>query len=265
MAGASSIPRSGASVASLLFAGLPKLSVPPSPSPPTFASGGISTSAVTSSPGSAPGDGGGSGGGLPAAEEEGGDADPPHLKRKTRQNRKTQGNRLYDDDIFGTAASIKKMRETAEAKAVMEDPMSMLLASRGMPLGISSASLVDKSRHLSKGGAGGSGGDKGNDSDEEDDKPNEKKEEAPFDMEALKEIFEQTAPAAAGNKKTDTWGTTKKGAEEIARHLVERNRGMAYISLSLLPLPDVPLLSRARETVSRARYTGGTFRAILRP
>ena len=113
------------------------------------------------------------------------------------------------------------MRETAEAKAVMEDPMSMLLASRGMPLGISSAALGERSKTLTKGGA--AGGDDESDDDDDDKKSVEKKE---FEMEALKEIFDQTsAPATPGEEKADSWGTTKKGAEEIARQLVESNRG----------------------------------------
>ena len=119
-------------------------------------------------------------------------------------------------------ASVRKMRETAEAQAVMEDPMSMLLASRGMPLGISSASLSSKARSLSKGGARG----QDDESDDDDDKPADKKE-APFEMEALKEIFDTTAPSKDAKDKSDSWGTTKKGAEEIARHLVESNRGEA--------------------------------------
>jgi hypothetical protein len=210
MSGSStSLPRSGASVASLLFAGVPKLSVPPLPPPPTFAASAISTSAIAASGGSAQN---GSGGGLPASEEESGDADPPHLKR-----RRKRGHVLSEGDEMG--ASVRKMRETAEAQAVMEDPMSMLLASRGMPLGISSASLSSKARSLSKGGARG----QDDESDDDDDKPAEKKE-APFEMEALKEIFDTTAPSKT-KVKCDSWGMTKKGAEEIARHLVESNRG----------------------------------------
>lgn len=216
MAGRSSIPRAGISVASLLFAGVPKLTVPPSPPPPSFASSAISTSAVTAAPGgSAPG-GGGSGGGLPASEEESGDADPPHLKTSRKTPHVT--NKADDYDSSGSAEPIRKMRETAAAQAVMEDPMSMLLASRGMPLGISSSSLGSRARSLSKEGKGGK------DDDSDNERPDMKKE-AQFDMEALKEIFDNTAPSATAMERSDSWGTTKKGAEEIARHLVESNRG----------------------------------------
>ncbi|KAG1663894.1 hypothetical protein FOA52_014707 [Chlamydomonas sp. UWO 241] len=109
------------------------------------------------------------------------------------------------------AQALSKAVAEAEARAVMGDPMSRLLASRGMPLGISSAGM-------------GAGSEEAPSTKEEP-----AKEEPGYQMEAIDELLPKGGALPPGGM----WGTTRSSAEEIARRVAESNRGLAEMAAGL--------------------------------
>ncbi len=116
----------------------------------------------------------------------------------------------------------KDAREQKQAKLIMEDPLSMLMASRGMPLGMSMSkearTPIDPAVSTECARAA----------------PGEPK----YQMEAIDDLFVSAKPAPPAGEgggsaaPVDSWGTTKASAEEIARRLVVSNRGTKSSSVS---------------------------------
>ncbi|GAX77519.1 hypothetical protein CEUSTIGMA_g4963.t1 [Chlamydomonas eustigma] len=132
--------------------------------------------------------------------EDGGDDSLPHLTR---------------------GVQLAEVHLERAAKRVMEDPLSMLMASRGMPLGMSM----------------GNRGTPIDDNAQELPSYLSPKTEPSYQMEAIDELFSTSTGGQGGpdgevggqdgnavHAKVDSWGTTRAGPEEIAKRLAMSNR-----------------------------------------
>ncbi|GFR52983.1 hypothetical protein Agub_g15672 [Astrephomene gubernaculifera] len=155
-------------------------------------------------------------------------------------------------------------REVVEAdeaaRRVMSDPMSRLMASQGMPVGLSFTAGTAAAAGAAAGAAGGGGRrGKGPVVDESEEGPEEDltrppRAEPAYQMEAFSDMLRATAasarrnPTAAATSSSssgsgdegflagvqqvspsldDSWGTTRESPAEIARRIVESNSAMA--------------------------------------
>ncbi|MEW5307193.1 MAG: hypothetical protein WDW36_009601 [Sanguina aurantia] len=144
-----------------------------------------------------------------------------------------------EDDEFDRSLDQHSPISTAQAAQVMQDPMAMLLASRGMPLGISlpmkkrEAPTEEQRSPLPQSAAplSTASGEPANDESPSSPSPPPSAAaaaaaappppaagaEGGYQMEAMDELFDAASGATPGGG--DAWGTTRESAEDIARRI----------------------------------------------
>ncbi|GIL91002.1 hypothetical protein Vretimale_17049 [Volvox reticuliferus] len=149
----------------------------------------------------------------------------------------------------GSEAVAEVVAADEAARMVLEDPMSRLMASQGMPVGLSLRGKADRvagdaasTTHRDGNSSGGGREEADGGSDEDLSKP--LPSDPAYQMEAFSDMLRATAAASrrgassggdgdgggflagvqrVGPSLEDSWGTTREGPADIARRIVESN------------------------------------------